>query len=306
MSPPQGRFTEPVMTAAMHQVAATIGADSSDAELLQLTNNAVYALPASGLVIRIARSHRRHDRVTKTVTLGRWFADIDAPTIRLAGPANQPVQVDDLLATVWAYLPRHGEQLDATDLGHALRHFHDLATPPFPLPLWDPIEDALRRIDDAEALPDSDRRTLLDWCHHLQSSITALTRDSTQLIHGDAHVSNLLREPTGRVVFCDFDATCLGPWQADLVAVPVGEARFGPTGAHQRLAGAYGYNVLADSNWPLLRAARELKMVVAAVPLLASAPGVADEFHLRLRSITDPDHDVRWTPFAKLAQKRVP
>jgi aminoglycoside phosphotransferase (APT) family kinase protein len=300
VSPAQGRFTEPVMAAAMHRVADAIGVDSGGAQLLQLTNNAVYALPTAGLVIRIARSHRRADRVAKTVALGRWFAGIDAPTIRLAGPTDQPVPVDELLATVWAHLPRHGERLGATDLGHALRHFHRLGTPPFPLPLWDPVKDALRRIDDAEALPDRDRQTLLDWCHHLRPSVMGLARGSTQLIHGDAHASNLLREPTGRIVFCDFDATCLGPWQADLVAVPVGEARFGPTGAHQRLAAAYGYDVLDYPHWPLLRAARELTMVVAAVPLLASAPGVADEFHLRLRSITDPDPGLRWTPFAKL------
>jgi hypothetical protein len=73
-------------------------------------------------------------------------------------------------------------------------------------------------------------------------------------------------------VLCDFDPTCRGPWQVDLVAVAVGELRFGRAGAHKQLAAAYGYDVTTDPDWPLLREARELKMVAAAVPLLASTP----------------------------------
>jgi hypothetical protein len=104
-------------------------------------------------------------------------------------------------------------------------------------------------------------------------------------------------------VFCDFDATCVGPWQVDLVPAAVGEARFGRAGAHETLAAAYGYDVATDADWPLLREARELKMVAAAVPLLGSAPGVAEEFATRLGSVKDDDPDVRWTPFADLRDK---
>jgi Ser/Thr protein kinase RdoA (MazF antagonist) len=121
-------------------------------------------------------------------------------------------------------------------------------------------------------------------------------------VHGDAHVGNLLREPTGRVVLCDFDATCLGPWQVDLVAVAVGEVRFGRAGAHTALATAYGHDSTLDPDWSLLKEARELKMVAAAVPLLASAPGVAHEFAVRLRSIANHDEKAQWTPFADLQQ----
>jgi hypothetical protein len=71
-------------------------------------------------------------------------------------------------------------------------------------------------------------------------------------------------------------------------------------GAHRALAAAYGYDVTTDPDWPLLREARELKLVAAAVPLLASAPGVAEEFVLRLRSIARGDRQARWMPFAEL------
>ncbi|MEV0734173.1 phosphotransferase [Polymorphospora sp. NPDC050346] len=110
-----------------------------------------------------------------------------------------------------------------------------MGAPESALPRWDPVSYARRRITDADGLPDTDRQILLDWCDRLAPRIDALhAQGSTTLIHGDAHVGNLLRDANGQPVLCDFDATSSGPWQADLVAVPVGEARFkraGPTAA---------------------------------------------------------------------------
>jgi hypothetical protein len=122
-------------------------------------------------------------------------------------------------------------------------------------------------------------------------------------VRGDAHAGNLLRQRGGDVVLCDFDPTCRGPWEVDLVAVAVGERRFGRAGAHKQLAAAYGYDVTTDPDWPLLREARELKMIAAAVPLLASTPAIATEFDTRPQSIRDDDHRARWTPFADLGHR---
>ncbi|MEV0726346.1 aminoglycoside phosphotransferase family protein [Micromonospora purpureochromogenes] len=297
-----GRFTEDVMTAAMHQVAEEVGARAEDARLLRLTNNAVFALPAAGIVIRIARSHGLRDRVHKVVELGRWFGEIDAPTIRLAPDVAQPVRVGDLLASVWQYVPPTAPELTMEDLASALREFHSLNYPQSSLPIWDPVRDARSRIADGEELSDDDRRFLLDWCDYLDRPLATLQqRAALQLIHGDAYVGNLLRDKAGRVVLCDFDATSLGPWQVDLVAVAVGEVRFGRRGAHKALATAYGYDVTTDPNWPLLREARELKMIAAAVPILQSSPGARAEFSARLRSVRSGHRHARWQPFAQLS-----
>ena len=97
-----GRFTEPAMRLALYQLAERLDVPSADARLLRLTNNAVFALPAAGLVIRITRSHELHQRVHKVAELSAWFARVDAPTIRLASiAAGQPIEVGGLLATVW-------------------------------------------------------------------------------------------------------------------------------------------------------------------------------------------------------------
>jgi hypothetical protein len=102
---------------------------------------------------------------------------------------------------------------------------------------------------------------------------------------------------------CDFDATCIGPWQVDLVPAPANEGRFGATGGHDKLAAAYGHDITQDPAWHLLREARELKMIAAAVPLLASAPGVAEEFQLRLDTIRNGDTRTRWTAFGDLPRR---
>lgn len=301
MSVAQGRFSERAMWHAMLDVAEQIDADTRQARLLRLTNNAVYALPAEGIVIRITRSQSLQARVDNVLALARWLEAIDGPSNRLAPGIEQPVRSGDLLATVWEYLPDHGPAPTVADLGRVLRAFHSLGQPPFQLPAWDPVGDARRRLADAAALPEDDRRFLLDWCDRLAPRVASL--NDRNLVHGDAHAGNLLRDREGDVVLCDFDPTCSGPWQVDLAAVAVGETRFARAGAHQQLAAAYGYDVTTDPDWPLLREARELKMVVAAVPLLASAPGIAAQFDTRLQSIRHSDHSARWTPFADLRQR---
>ncbi|MET7397361.1 aminoglycoside phosphotransferase family protein [Dactylosporangium sp. NPDC005572] len=301
MTSTPGRFTEVAMRRVLARLSNQLSVDDTDARLLRLTNNAVFALPSAGLVVRITRTHRLQARVHKVAALGAWFEEVDAPTIRLADGIGQPVVDGDLLATVWRYVAPHEPPPNAADLGVTLRVFHSLSVPPLPLPEWDPIGDARSRLDDAEGLADGDREYLLSWCDRLEPRLQQFAASvEPGLVHGDAHEGNLIRDVSGKVLMCDFDATCIGPWQVDLVPPPANEARFGPTGGHSKLAAAYGYDITRDPSWRLLQEARELKMIAAAVPLLASAPGVAEEFRLRLRSVRTGDTGVRWTPFGDL------
>lgn len=289
------------MTEAMRDVAGILGVPCGDAQLLRLTNNAVFALPSSGVVIRIARTHQLRGRVAKVIRLARWFADIDAPTIRLAPGVEQPVKVGELVASVWEYIQPEPPAPTVGDLGLLLRKFHSVGAPPFSLPVWNPIDDARRRLAEADGLDRHDRDFLMRWCDRLAPQVDALNqRTERKLVHGDAHAGNLLRGPSGHAVICDFDATCVGPWQVDLAAVAVGDERFACAGAHTALAAAYGFDVTSDPSWPLLREARELKMIVAAVPLLATSEEVDTEFGRRLRTIRENDRGTHWTAFADL------
>jgi hypothetical protein len=297
-----GRFTARAMTSVMQKVAAELKLDAAGATLLRLTNNAVFALPRCGIVIRIGRSARLHERAEKVAKLGVWFEEVNAPAIRLASGIPQPLMVNGLSVTLWDYVKPTASVLSVEDLGTTLQEFHGLGIPPFDLPRWDPVADARRRIADAEGLGGEDRNALEEWCERLEPKVAEMrTMAPDSLIHGDAHVGNLLRSGSGRVLLCDFDATCLGPRVVDLASVAVGELRFGRNGVHQRMVDSYGLDVMADPSWEVLRDARELKMVVAAVPLLLSTSGITEEFQIRLHSALRRDYSVRWTPFADIA-----
>ncbi|BCJ51815.1 aminoglycoside phosphotransferase [Actinoplanes sp. NBRC 14428] len=254
MTTDAGRFAEAPMRETLGRIAERHSLDTTDATLLRLTNNAVFALPAAGVVVRITRTHRLRRRVHKVAELGAWFPTVAAPAIRLADDIEQPVADGPLLATIWTYVKPNPPPPDSTDLGKVLRAFHRLGRPPFELPRWDPIGDARTRIFDAEALDKADRDYLLAWCDRLQPRLDAFANTAPSIpIHGDAHEGNLLRADDGRVLLCDFDATCVGPFQVDLVPPPANEARFGPTGGHAKLADAYGYDVTTEPAWPLVR-----------------------------------------------------
>jgi hypothetical protein len=291
------------MRESMFRIATNIGADASDAVLLRLANNAAFALPTAGLVIRINRSFGLRSRAYKNVMLGNWFAAVDAPTIRLTEGIQQPITDGDLVATVWQYVPPLEPHPTITELGHVLRAFHDLGSPDEALPVWDPVGDTRARIKDAEGLVDGDRDYLLGYCDRLEPRLRDyVAAQPTGLVHGDAIQANLLRRGDGRVLMCDFDGTCRGPQLVDLVPTLVNEIRFNRPSGHAQLVAGYGYDITTDAAWPLLREARELKMVVGALPRLASEPRAAAEFQRRLASIRTGDASAGWTPFAQLAR----
>lgn len=294
-----GQFSRAVMQQALSTLSAHLDVDAGDARLLHMANNAVYALPSCGLAVRITRSKSMRDRVVKVAALGEWFREVNAPAIRLAVGIDQPVEVDGLLATVWQWVPPHPDPVTVEDLGMVLRVWHALPVPSIGVPQWNPVAAARRRLHDADGLAAKDREFLVDWCQELDPLIRDLNQRHPQvLVHGDAHPRNLLREPDGRVVLCDFDSTSLGPALVDLAAVAAGQVRFGGEGLHARLADAYGVDVTEHPDWPVLKSARDLAFVAGGVPLLTSGGGVAEEFALRMHTMRTGDSSVTWTPYA--------
>src|SRR4051794_41334591 len=113
MTGTDGRFSEAAMRRTLANLTHQLRVEDADAELLRLTNNAVFALPSAGLVVRITRTHRLHARVHKVAKLGAWFPTVEAPTIRLADGIKQPVADGPLLATIWKYVHPNPPRPDA-------------------------------------------------------------------------------------------------------------------------------------------------------------------------------------------------
>lgn len=295
---PEGRFTSEKLATVLAGVAAAAGLDARDAELLRFTTNAVFRLPASGAVVRIAGSRALRHRVAKVVRVATWLAEHDMATVRLLPNVPQPVEVGPHLATVWTEVPTGGHRPTGRDLAAVLRTLHGLPRPPFDLPRWSPLDDVRRRLGDAEELAPGDRAFLSDRCAELEQRLAELEFPLAEcVVHGDAHLGNLIPSPAGPVL-CDFDSTCVGPPEWDLTPIPAGLRRFGGSARTQRqLAAGYGFDVTGWPGFEVLRDVRELKLVTSVLPIMRSNPKVAAELRHRLASVRSGDTSARWSRY---------
>ena len=130
-----------------------------------------------------------------------------------------------------------------------------LPEPAFDLPDWAPLDDVARRIADAEELAEDDREFLADRRAALAEQLAALEYPlPSAVVHGDAHLGNLIPGPDGPVL-CDFDSTSEGPPEWDLTPVLVAQRRFGGSIRESRtLLRAYGFDVTKWPGFEVLRA----------------------------------------------------
>jgi hypothetical protein len=293
-----GRFTEMKLKAALVEICAKVGLDSSSATLVKMTNNAVFRLASAPFVVRVATSKAMRHRVAKVVMVARWLSTNGFPSVRLAESIEQPVVAGDHIATIWDLVEEDGPSPTGSDLGQLIRSFHELAPPTSSLPNWDPLDDIRRRIGDAEDLSEADRRYLVDQCHEAGE---ALARIQYTLpagpIHGDAFLGNVIPSANGPVL-CDFDSTSIGPREWDLIPVALGQIRFRhPARQKDDFVAAYGMDVTHWSGFPVLRRIRELKLVTSALPVIASRPGVREQVERRIWSLRTGDQEATWTPY---------
>ena len=294
---PGRRFSESRLRVALASLCVPVGLDARDAVLIKMTNNAVFHLPHDDVVVRMATTPALFHRVAKVIAVARWLRGTPVPGVELDGRFDQPLRAGGTLATVWRYARPIAPAPAPADLAQIIRRWHGLPAPPFVLPAWDPVGDARRRLSDAAGLDDDDRAYLLERYDALEADLAGFEPVlPAGVIHGDAHTGNLI--PTdGGVVVCDFDNTCIGPREWDLVPSAYGAIRFGAPARHRQVVTAYGHDVTRLPTWPVLRTARELQMVTSVVPVLAGNPRVAAQFRHRLRTIRAGDHTATWRPY---------
>jgi hypothetical protein len=277
------------MRVVLEALCGPVGLDARDARLIKMTNNAVFHLPSEAVVVRIATTSTLFHRVAKVVAVANWLAGTEIA---------QPLQAAGTLATVWRHIQPTAPDPGPRDLARVIGRWHRHGEPPLGLPVWDPVADARLRLSDAEGLDESDHAYLLECYDELEAGLSTVDPVlPVGVIHGDAHTGNLIRAPDGAVIIADFDNTCIGPREWDLVPVACGASRFGAPERHRAFVDVYGHDVTRSPNWPVLRATRELQMVTSVVPVLTSNPAIAAQFRHRLQSIRNGDDNARWQPY---------
>ncbi|MPY79054.1 MAG: phosphotransferase [Actinophytocola sp.] len=291
------RFTREKLDAALADVCGQAGLDPAGAELLRFTNNAVYLLASAPVVVRIVGSETLRHRVAKAVAVAEHFERHDVPAVRLYPGIEQPVSAGEHVATVWWRVCEQRVRSAPATLARLLRQVHALPVPDG-MPGWSPLTDVRSRVADAEQLDLADRRFLLDRCDEVQAKLDALDFPlPPALVHGDAHLANVLVGEDGSVL-CDFDSSGFGPPEWDLMPVALGVLRFGePMAVYRELADVYGFDVVAWEGFEVLRAARELKLTTSVLPILRSHPGVRPEFQRRLGDLRAGNPEARWVRY---------
>lgn len=296
-SNPAGRFSTEKLHATLAEVCAAAGLDHRGARLLRFTNNAVYRLARDPVVVRIVGSRTLRHRATKVVRVAGLLAEHGVPAVRLLAGVEQPMRVGEQVATLWEAVPVGGRRPGPRELAGLLRRVHAVPVDRSAqvLPGWDPLDDVRRRVADAEELPPGDRGFLLGECAELAGELAALRFPLRRgLVHGDAHLGNVIAGPGGPVL-CDFDSTCVGPPEWDLTPLAVGVARFGePRRRYRQFVRHYGFDVTDWDGFRVLRRVRELKLTTSVLPILRSHPEVRPELHRRLRDFRLGRNRSRW------------
>lgn len=274
------------------------GFDHSGAELISVIGNAVFRLRKHRIVIRIALTPAMSKCAETAVTAARLFAAHGVPAVELSTDLPQPSYVDDLAVTFWREVPPVSQEATIADLAGLLKQVHAISVKNLPLATWDPIPELLAKVRAAEYWDRGDIQFLTDRCLQLQEQLAGLRYAlPTAVIHGDAHLSNVIMSPEGAVL-CDFDHVCVGPSEVDLTPLAVFQLRFQPqTNNHQKMAEAYGFDVAQWGGFPVLAGLRELQILTGALEATRTVPKIRAELARRMRLIRTGDTETKWIPY---------
>lgn len=272
---------------------------SEGADLIRLGENALYRLRSDPVVVRIARTLDYSEDAGKEVHVARWLAAIEFPAARLHDIANQPFEVEDHPVTFWQYIAgTPGTRGNIEDLGALLHRLHS-AQPTTEIHL--PINDVLGRVSGRikrAPVPSADKEFLLSRCEDLSEEISSLRFPlEPTVIHGDAHVQNLMVTDT-EVALIDFERFAWGhpEWDLAVTATEYVTAGWWTPGEYERFVESYGFDVTRWSGFSLLRSVNEIKMTTWIMQNVQESDDIATEYGRRMQSIrTGRRGD--WVPF---------
>lgn len=299
------------LTEVMRLACAGMGLESRGAELVQHAANALYRLPASGVMLRPSPGPAE-----QLVRVAGALEAAGVPIGKLAPGVPQAFDAAGWAATAWVLHPALAVRLPTAELAGPLTSLH-AARLPIALPPWDLVgaiaaylarhhipEPWVRRELLALRLTASAlTQRLLTLCDEIADDLTrvhwALPPGT---VHGDAHPGNLLRTAEGAAVLCDLDSVAWGPREADLMPAAHGVTRFGRDRAdYDRFASRYGYDVLTSPAWPVLHRLRDLQLAFYLLPRPPADHTASAELAHRVKTVLTGDQNARWHRFTAYA-----
>lgn len=297
-SPTFGRdSTLPVLREACRRA----GLSADGAELLRLGENAIYRLAGAPVVVRIARSSRRWPDAIKEVRMSRWLAEQGVRVARLADVEGQPFDVDGHPVTFWEYIDgRRGRPSDVEDLARILRSIHQLPVEQAPeLPGFDPFARVVHRIEQSP-IPAEDRVFLNETLAEVRVQLRSLKFPlSPTVLHGDAHVQNLMVPAYGEPIVIDLENLSLGQpeWDLGVTATEWSIAEFWSDEQYANFVESYGFDITEWCDFHILQRVQAIKMTTWIMQNLDESQAVRDEYDVRMKYIRGKENLRAWKPF---------
>ncbi|MBE1485213.1 phosphotransferase family protein [Plantactinospora soyae] len=292
-------FTSDEAVTVLGEACRTVGVPTSGATMIRLGENAIFRLPAAGLIVRISRSVEVLDDARKEVLVSAWLRDAGLPAARTAD-IPQPIVTLSHPVTFWHPIVDTGRKARADELAAALHQLHGLPPPTeFKLPELNMFGRVKERIDQAADLDPKDLEFLRGRLAKLRTEYDDLAYSSPACaVHGDAHVQNLIVDPAGTAVLIDFERFAFGHRETDLsVTATEYEIGWHTDQEYADFCRVYGYDVRTWDGFPVLRALNQFKMTTWLMQNVHEGPAVAEEFRNRLETLRDPSSRRRWAPF---------
>ncbi|MGW5089251.1 aminoglycoside phosphotransferase family protein [Streptomyces coelicoflavus] len=294
-------FTAETLAPILREACSSAGLDSSGAELLRLGSNAVYRLPSSPVIVRIARDPSVRAEMDRAVKVARWLETENFPATRVPTRVARPLVVSGRVVTFWESVQENEEYATVGELADLLRRLHWLEEPEsLGLPYFDPLAKLTASLEGLDGIAGEDRE-------FLEARAAGLAKDYDRLdfvlpfgmIHGDANIGNVLRHRDGHAVFIDLDGLTLAPREWDLILTALYYDRYGwhSKAEYAEFVHRYGFDLM---NWPgyeTLADLRELMMVAWLGHQVATSERSADEFGRRLRALRTGGSRKDWRPF---------
>lgn len=281
-------------------VGGRLGIPLEDAELLRLHSNATFALPSAGLLVRIATNPAAYQRIATAIAITRWLGRRGFPCTVPADIAGQPFTERGKVVSFWRYVPLAPEpEPTGADLGRLLHDLHAQPDPPqSPGKLADPFISVVSAIEEQpHAMADEDRDWLKERIASLRGQWNALDFPlPAGLIHGDAHIGNLMRSASGQVILGDWDHVATGPREWDLVQIHYIHRRFGRAADEDinAFTTSYGWDI---RDWPGLEtliAVREITGLSAHIRTAPYKPFTREQLAYRLDTLRRGETTARW------------
>lgn len=282
-------------------------------ELIRFGTAATYLIQPANIIVRVTRPGAGADLLKKELQIISWLGATGFSVLPVADNLP-PVYVRDCSVSFWKYIPPKSgslSEITPAEFGRTLREFHILASSP-PETVGSFVFDKFNpfgKIDEFLALTKADKhiaykdiKLLIEWRDFLANkwseeiSTPGYSALGSGLIHGDAHIGNLYKSEAG-LYLLDFDFSCIGPREWDLIPAAIEVRRFEqPKENYYEFCAAYGFDVATWPGFETLALMRELMVTCWRLNMETSA-SVHQESRNRLKYWRQDPSPPMWKPF---------